>query len=90
MAKKSKLFVVIGCHGDDKVLPCPFRGQKATEGAGCADDYFCTGAKNKDGTYGAIDGYVEWQSEMRKPGDFPKFCPLPNNVRGYKARGVVI
>jgi hypothetical protein len=93
--KQTRLLVVVGCHGDDtkNILPCPFRMSERTEGAGCAEDYRCTAvfSKNKLGRvtkeYAVIDGYVEYPSEMRKPGDFPRFCPLSKNERGYKPHG---
>lgn len=68
---QTRLFVVVGCHGDDTHPPCPNRKEDRTAGSGYALDYTCSAAGNK-----LIDGYVEWPSEMSKAGDFPKFCPL--------------
>ncbi len=73
---KTKLFVVTGCHA-----PCPNRGEKLTKGYGYATDYFCKAVTDNSGEHPLIDGYVEWESEMRKPGDFPKFCPLKGGPR---------
>lgn len=85
----TRLLIIIGCHGNDEVPPCPFRETERTEGAGYAQDYFCTATskiekekgrgKWKKKVHRMIDGYVEWQSEMRKDGDFPDFCPLYTN-----------
>lgn len=68
---KTKLFVVVGCHGDKHVRPCPNLTSRLTKGYGYAEDYLCRAADAR-----LIDGYVEWESEKRKPGDFPDFCPL--------------
>lgn len=90
---KTRLLVIVGCHGDEskKIPPCPFRISERTQGAGCADDYLCTAVKSemRPGSHALIDGYVEWPSEMRKPGSFPNFCPLAANTRGFKPRGKV-
>lgn len=87
--KTTKLVVIVGCHGNaDKDIPaCPFLSSEETPGAGSADDYYCTAAKPKRGTKKRrmVDGYVEWPSEMRKPGDFPDFCPLYDNELELKS-----
>jgi len=66
MTKKNfkKLFVVTSCH------TCPNVRVSRTPGAGYAVDYTCSK------TLQIVAGYVEWQSEYRKDGDFPKDCPL--------------
>jgi hypothetical protein len=66
MPKVVRLFVVEGCH------MCPHKEERRTPGAGFALDYWCTAVKPAK----KFDGYIEWPSEMRKPGDFPAFCPL--------------
>jgi hypothetical protein len=62
-----RLFVVNGCHS------CPNIVVERTPRAGCAEDYYCTAVRPRR----KVDGYIEWDSEKRKDGDFPKFCPLP-------------
>jgi hypothetical protein len=66
MPKKipTRLFVVTGCHS------CPNIKSERTEGAGDALDYTCKA------TGKTVAGYVEYASELRKNGDFPKWCPL--------------
>jgi hypothetical protein len=61
---KVKLFEVNGCHS------CPHVKDARTPGAGYALDFHCS----LTGTMVAF--YVEWPSEKRKDGDFPKDCPL--------------
>ena len=63
---KKRLFVVTGCH------KCPNEKAERTPGAGYALDHYCTAVTPKK----IVAGYVEWPSEERKDGDFPKFCPL--------------
>ena len=46
---------------------CPSHGTKATEGAGYAQDYYCSLLRRK------ISGYVEWDRD-HKP--IPDDCPL--------------
>ncbi len=66
MKAKVRLFVVTGCH------TCPSVSIARTPGAGDALDFYCNAVTPKR----LVAGYVEYPSEERKPGDFPKFCPL--------------
>lgn len=75
----TKILVVVGCHGDKNHPACPFLSSVRTPGAGYALDYHCKAAGNK-----ILNGYVEWDSEKRKSGDFPSFCPLYDNELDYK------
>lgn len=72
----TRLLVIVGCHGDKDHPPCPYLRNDRTQGAGYAQDYFCHGKPS--GKF-QVDGYVEWDSEKRKPGDFPDKCPLPDD-----------
>lgn len=56
--------MVKGCHS------CPNIRESLTKGYGYATDYHCS----ETGTL--LAGYVEWESEKRKDGDFPDDCPL--------------
>lgn len=75
----TRLFVVTGCH------TCPNLVSERTPGAGYALDYFCKASRDKQGKLRGVDGYVEWESEKRKPGDFPNFCPLEARYNLEKA-----
>lgn len=87
MAKKTKypfrILKLKNCH------ECPHIDSDRTPGSGYAMDYFCKlqpipGERNWDWRsdkynphgYEIINGYVEWDSEKRKDGDFPEKCPL--------------
>lgn len=72
-AKKpqKRLFVVEGCHS------CPNCVTNSTKPFGYALDYRCkVGPLDKNNRFPLIAGYVEWESEKRKDGDFPEWCPL--------------
>ena len=74
-SNKVKLFHVKSCH------ECPNVGNERTQGAGYAVDYFC----KITGTL--VAGYVEWQSDHRADGDFPKDCPLKTLKVDDKSKG---
>ena len=62
---ETRLLVLKNC------ADCPNIKTERTPRSGYAMDYICkiTGS--------VVMGYIEWPSEMRKDGDFPKDCPLP-------------
>ena len=73
MKRQTRLVVITGCHdngGDGD--GCPHLGSELTKGYGYDTDYYCKAVTPRR----LIDSYVEWQSEKRKSGDFPVFCPL--------------
>jgi hypothetical protein len=74
---------------------CPHLDSGRTPGSGYAVDYYCKAApidkpKSDDWRDGdvynphgfkIVDGYVEWDSERSKDGEFPKWCPLKKASR---------
>ncbi len=74
---RSRLLVIVGCHGDATVghPACPHMRSERTPQSGYAVDYWCHATNPRF----MIDGYVEWDSEKRKPGDFPADCPLTDD-----------
>lgn len=91
MATSRKLFVVERCCPRAQVVTNPANGPDAkprrpgcpnaynerTPGAGYAVDWRCGASKpGKDGKHRMIAGYVEWDSELPKDGEFPDWCPL--------------
>mgnify|MGYP003385489156 CR=1 FL=1 len=66
-----RLVIINNCSKE-----CPYVKTERTAGAGYAEDYFCTKAKKVNGKFRMIAGYVEWDSDLPKPGEFPKWCPL--------------
>lgn len=69
--KTRKLLVITNCTAQ-----CPHVVKVHTPGSGYAQDYLCRKARKKNGEYRLIAGYVEWDSELPKDGEFPKWCPL--------------
>lgn len=68
---RRKLIVIERCCPRSKQPGCPNATNDRTPGAGYAVDWFCTAAAKR-----MIVGYVEWDSELPKDGDFPDWCPL--------------
>lgn len=79
MGTKTRLLVIVGCHGDKDHPACPYLRSERTAGAGYAHDYWCHGRGGPGPDRFKVDGYVEWDSEKRKPGDFPDKCPLSDD-----------
>lgn len=73
---KTKICVITNC------INCPHGNTKTerTPGAGYALDHYCT----KTGKIWA--NYIEWKSEMPPDGQFPKWCPLPDNGSAKKPK----
>jgi len=72
MATEFRIYPVKNCH------ECPACDSGLTKGFGYAMDYFCKLSPEKDNKWGfkLVDSYIEWDSEKRKNGNFPKWCPL--------------
>ncbi len=80
---KTKTLKLKNCH------ECPHATPTRTPGAGYAVDYFCklspikgplsfawqSKGYNPHG-FRVFDSCIEWDSEKRKDGDFPEWCPL--------------
>ena len=73
---------------------CPHCDKAHTPGSGYATDYFCKASpipgplvwdwrKDDYNPHGfkIHSSYIEWDSEKRKNGDFPKWCPLKKASR---------
>jgi len=78
-----KLVVINDCTRE-----CPHVRVERTKGAGCAEDYLCSRVKatKRQQDYAEIGrliaGYVEWNRERPKAGEFPDWCPLQTAEEG--------
>lgn len=78
-----RLVVISNC-----TKQCPYVRTVRTKGAGYAEDYLCSKAEKKDGKLRMIAGYVEWDSDLPKEGEFPEWCPLQEAEPGmYLEKG---
>lgn len=76
MTEKTRIYIVKGCHS------CPHA--KDDNHWGSTTTVRCTAVTDSDGKHPAVCHW-EYNSEKRKNGDFPSFCPLKVNGKRTKA-----